>query len=145
MHHEPSTFQFSLRAMFIYTTLVALGLLGLMYTAPWVVLLLWIVVVLLFSYAIVAVLASSGNRRLFWAAFATTAVALRFSVNETPNLVKDWLWGVLFPDTPAYVSHFPSYDDVCDFARLLFVLAVSTTAAHIIPWLVQRGQEPPHE
>lgn len=143
MQDQPSTFRFSLRALFVYTTLAGLGLAGLMYASPWVVLSLTLVVAFLFCYAVVAVLAASGNRRLFWAAFAATAVTLRFGFKEPPNLVTIRLWELLFPGTAPHAVHFPDYEDVCSFATLLSVLVVSITTAYIIPWLVQRGQKPP--
>jgi hypothetical protein len=143
MQNQPGTFRFSLRAMFICTAFVALGVLALMHASPWVELVLALVVVLLFAYSIVAVLATTGSRRLFWAAFAATAFMLCFGVKELPDQCVGWLWDVLYPNTEPWAVSFPSLDDLRNVATRLFHLVVSTAAAYILPWLVQRGRQPP--
>ena len=103
------------------------------------------------TYAFVAAVASTGSRRLFWAAFAASAcVSLFVGLSLGPYRPSVWLWDVIRPaeheaaaairsgqragaDTQAFDAIF----------RDIFVIAVATVAAYIIPWFVQRGQKPP--
>ena len=144
MQNQPSTFRFSLRAMFICMAFMGFGMAALRYPHSWVMLILGMVAVLLFAYAAVVVLATAGRRRLYWAAFAATAVSVYFlrrtvvPVDLCRQLGKALSVPVASTD-PLYRQ------DLCfyDVAVLLHLLTVSTLAAYIIPWLVQRGQKQP--
>lgn len=144
MDEPVSTFRFSLRGLFVTTAFVGFGLAALRYPYSPVLLILGSITVLLFAYAAVMVLASTGRRRLFWAAFATTAVAV-YSVRRTvvPVDLCRQLARVL---SVPVISTDPSYRQDLSFNDVVFLLhllMVSTLAAYIIPWLVQRGQKPP--
>lgn len=142
MQNQPSTLQFSLRALFIVTAFVGLGLLALKYPSPWALLVVSLAVLLLFAYAVVASLVSTGNRRLFWAAFAATAVTrLLGQYTIVPYDCIQWLWVVLHPPGP---HSDPAYSGGTTFHAIcanLSVVVVSTIAAYLIPWLVRRGKQ----
>lgn len=151
MPNQPSTFRFTLRALFIVTAFVGLGLLALKYpnaSRPWVNM----SVVLLVAYASISALVRTGTRRLFWAAFAVTAATALLAcqshllMGPITYLPSSWfssLAQALHPprgpgglDTPATYS-------CTQITHLLSIIVLSTAAAYIIPWLVQRGQKPP--
>jgi hypothetical protein len=140
MQDQPSRFRFSLRALFVSTAFVGLGLYALKCPSPWLPLVLGTVIVFLFCYAVVAVLASTGSRRLFWAAFATMVVTLQFGVKELPMECSMLIWHFL-PVPNAYQELTVPWPLLHNIASLLSMLAISTVAAYIIPRLVQRGQE----
>ncbi|MBC8870167.1 MAG: hypothetical protein H8E44_12160 [Planctomycetes bacterium] len=144
MQNQPNTLRFTLRALFICTAFVGLGLAALLRPFAWVLMIVQVVVLLLVVYAFVSALVSTGNRRLFWAAFAATATAAGFlHFLGVPHQYGKWLWWVLHGEDPhpaATGQGAPS----SAFRLILqdfYVIAVSTAAAYIIPWLVQRRQE----
>ena len=140
MQNEKSTFRFSLRALFVCMASVALGVVALKGHSPWTSIALSLVVIFLISYASVAVLAGTGSRRLFWAAFATTAVMFQFGFKELPMDCAVWLWFLLFPDTDVHMKLSGPFTDFHNIATLLSQLLVSTVFGFVIPWLVQRGR-----
>ena len=151
MRDQPSTFRFNLWALFVCTTFVGLGLAALRYASPWGRCTADFALMGFVTYAFVAAVASTGSRRLFWAAFAASAcVSLFVGLSLGPYRPSVWLWDVIRPaeheaaaairsgqragaDTQAFDAIF----------RDIFVIAVAIVAAYTIPWLVQRGQEPP--
>ncbi len=147
MQNKPSTFRFSLRALFMVTAFVGLGLLALMYPLHWVPFAITLAVAFLFAYSIVAVLASKGSRRLFWAAFAATAAAiLLLSENIFSQfLPHDWMTSIFLHLHPTDEMGVQNRDADMGFVQTvnrLLTITISTVAAYIIPWLVQRGQKP---
>ena len=148
MQNHPSTFRFTLRALFICTAFVSIGLLALMHPLYWVPFAITLAVAFLFAYSIVAVLASTDHRRLFWAAFAATAAAiLLMSESIFPQLLPhDWMTGIFLQLHPTDEMGVQNRDADMAFAQIvnrLLTIPISTVAAYIIPWLVQRGRTPP--
>lgn len=139
-----AAFRFSLRGLFVCAAFVGLGLLALMNPHNWVLSLLTLTHSALFVYAVVVVLASTGARRLFWAAFASSmlladvayfdAWQAEFSNQLTALLHPDLDDGLAFgPEDPFYVCS--------SLLSQFLTLAVSVVLAYVIPYLVQRGQK----
>ena len=146
MQNQPSTFRFSLRALFVCTAFVGLGLLALKYPSDWLLMLVNLAVAFSIVYALISAWVNMGGHRLFWGAYAATAVTLLISKFDVPETVVEVVWSVMHSgSTLRYVNPFGELVRTATwFARVLdflFVLAISSVAAYIIPWLVQRGQK----
>lgn len=162
MEHQPNTFRFSLRALFVCTTFVGVGLLAIKYPSPISDLVVTVATLLLLASAIAIALLTTGSRRGFWATFAVFSFVLLQHPEVVPPGLSHQLWKVVHRDmdvpiTPRSSLPLPppsfSSDDLGEsvsrsiaFRDILFhcsVLVFSTAAAYIVPWLVQRGQKPP--
>lgn len=149
MRDQPSIPRYSLRTSFIGLAFVGLGLLALMRPFDWVLLIVNLAVSYSIVFALVSALASTGSRRLVAATYAATALTMFLS--------GQMFYSRLLPDRwveTVYVAmHAPSDPAVwnadnagafCAILDRLCVVVLSTVAAYIIPWLVQRGNMPPH-
>jgi len=144
MQNQPSTIQFSLRALFVSVAFVGLALLALKYPTAWVLLVAQVALLLLVVYAVIAAVVSTGSRRLFWLAFTVSAAASIFGNHvAVPYPGMYWLWGMLQPRVPTSSLVTEPELNFRQLLGVLYIITVSTIAAYIIPWLVQRGQKPP--
>jgi drug/metabolite transporter (DMT)-like permease len=130
--------------LFICTAFVGVGLLALMYPFHWVAMTVQLAAVLVVAYAFIAALASTGTRRLFWAAFAATAIVFLFGqILSVPYECTIMLWNALHPADPhnGLASDIFIDQDVPfhSIRANLYVLVVSTAAAYLLPWLAKRG------
>jgi hypothetical protein len=154
MQTPPSKFRFSLRALFVATAFVALGLGALKYPFEWVLFGVDLAVALSVVFALVSALVSAGSRRLYWAAYTASAFAfllmgteptLTFLPPKLLNIICEAMHPMYVPiDRVSFESlDMESAGFFLEIANRLGVVVFSTVAAYIIPWLVQRGQKPP--
>ena len=145
MQNQPSTFRFTLRALFICTAFVGLGLLAMKYPSL-AVTPVQLAVVLLVAYAVIAALVHTGTSRLFWGAFAVAAVIWLVSRFYVPDEYVRFVWMMNHPEALALQPWERitqgTEKALIEVLHCLFAVLVSTVAAYIIPWLVQRGQKP---
>ena len=147
MQNQPSTFRFTLRAMFICTAFAGLGLVVLKDSNDRMPIIVNLAVELLIVYAIIAALARTGRRRLFWAAFAATAVLIFINDKGIYRGFFYELAGELWALTLQHLlipggAHQDQWTAFLFIGDRLCLILISTAAAYIIPWLVQRGQKP---
>ena len=155
MQDQPSTYRFSLRALFVCTAFMGLGLLAVRYPCALADQLLNLVLSLLYPSAVALAFLTRGGPRRFWATFAIFAVALGWSQNALPAVATDWFWWLFhkpdsFEGILAYQLHIDPYVDYPDsltelnpvsFRDVLWrllIVACSTTAAYVIPRLTRR-------
>jgi|PlaIllAssembly_1097288.scaffolds.fasta_scaffold233197_2 hypothetical protein len=156
MQNQPSTLRFSLRAMFIWTAFVALGLAALKYPFAWVAFVVDLAIGFSVVFALVSALASMDSGRLFWAAYAASVPVIFFisPINITTSfLPPEWVNILAETIHPTDIQlervafDFLEVDAARNFlliANRLSAVMFSAVAAYIIPWLVQRGKKPPH-
>ena len=142
MQNQPSVIRFTLRALFICTAFVGLGLSALMYPFDWVLLIVNLVVVLLVTYAFIRVLACTGNRRLVGVCFMAASMLLIFNVYVPPfsHELTLRLCEVLHGEASIGTKEKQYFLPI---ARRLYLIVLSTAAAYFVPWIAQRGQKPP--
>lgn len=139
-----------MRALFMLTVFVGLGLLALKYPSAWMHMIVKVAVLLLVVYAFISALVSTGNRRLFWAAFAATAVAfMLMSENFLAQFLPyEWTNSIFLRLHPADEMGVQNREANVAFAIMLnrlCLILISTIAAYLIPWLVQRRCESTHD
>jgi len=130
MQDQPNPLRFTV----FLTGLLVLCILAGWSCLAWVVLVLELAVAFTVAYALTVVLVSTGSRRLFWAAFAGPAVVLLITGGMP-------FQGFRMPILEMWLQPFFGESETWGFWYLtyhVFVLIVSTAAAYIIPWLVQR-------
>lgn len=147
MQNQSSTFPFTWLAFANCAAFAGLGLLALKLPSPWMLLIVDLTVVFVVAYALVSVLVvSTGSRqKLFWAAFFAAFVASSLLLespysSRLPYVFVKWLLMLLHPSPSKLAGGESEYFFI--IAGRLFVVMISTAAAYIIPWLVQRGQKP---
>jgi hypothetical protein len=142
MQTQPTTFRFPLRFVFIWTVFVGLGLLALKRPFPVVLVTVNSAVVLVVVYAIAEIFASAGSRRLFWVSFAAAAVTMLIAKSSIlPERFVAMLWELIHPGAERFDLrnpfvadfHMAAFDEI---VRGLYMIAVSTAAGYVIPWIV---------
>jgi hypothetical protein len=145
MQNQPSRFHFSLRAVFIWTTFVALGLAALKYPFIWVGVVVNLAVAYSVVFALISALVNRGDRRLFWATYAATvpAIVLLSQNYFTPLLPQRWMRSFYMAIHATDMVEDGSDVFFMQLVEELCLVVFSAIAAYIIPWLVQRGQKQP--
>ena len=144
MNDQSHTFRFSLRAIFICTTLVGIGVLTLKYPYSWVLCLVNLAVAFSIVFALISAVAGTGNRRLFHASYGLAAVTVLLMTREyeLSFLPIEWLETIYSAIHSENGWRVESFDTETWFVYIAWrweVVVLSTAAACIIPWLVKRG------
>ena len=154
MNNHKRPLRYSLRDMFIWTTIGALGLAALKYPFSWVAFVVNLAFGLSVAFALVSALANTRSRRLFSSAYAASAVVMFFifPVNYATLLPAEWIDWLLHTVSPANIPVErvtietmvldPTYNFTV-IANRLGLVVFSLVAAFAFSWLVRQTREPP--
>jgi hypothetical protein len=145
MTDKPSHPGFSLTTLLLWTAFAGLGCLAVKYPSVWVMHLINMTLVFLFAYATGAAFVCGGSRRLFWVVFCSSLllVLLIGQPAEWRSVGQISAWMHPDVDEPSSFGGTRSiqYYNCTTVIGRLITPVLSTIAAYIIPWLVQRTQK----
>lgn len=148
MNDQSHTIRFSLRAIFIGTALVGIGVLTLKYPYSWVLSLVNLAVAFSIVFALISAVAGTGSRRLFHATYGLAAVTVLLMTEMflSPFLPNDWIGHFYIVSHPMDTLSIDNADAEMYFVQIIRrweLVVLSTAAAYTIPWLVTRRHTAP--